>query len=533
MIQPAVRRCGAPAAATAAAGPGPASECQLCPRAIVATNRRSCDAPAVIREYSVASLLLDETNPRFADGVDSQREAVNALLSDAPAKLLKLAGDIAREGTLNPTELPVVVREANGLVVIEGNRRLAAVKLLANPELAFDKAHQRSLQRIAKTGAGPTKVTCYLAESRAAARHWLKLRHTGENGGVGVVEWKPWQMNNFDRRRGTQTDRATIFCDAVSVAFPDEVELLANVEAVRRGRITTLGRLLGDPAVRDAFGFDFSGDGVVFHFANLDLLPGLQKIFRDFAGDLGVSDIKGKPLRAAYIEKSSDALPPRVNRLPVPRPAAPQTDDATAGDIPTVGQPPTPGPLRGSETPAAGTPTDRAEEKPVAIASDDGVVGGPPTPRRTTPRQERVIFEGLKLTQVDLRTSKLLAEAQSIDIETMPAVAGVLVRVVVELAVTDAVVRRGWGTDNDKLKRKIGMVLLQLDPLIKDSQRRDKDLEPAWVRTQDDGLVVQTMHAFVHNISANPTAAEVRELSRTFRPMLNRLDAYLAANPLT
>jgi hypothetical protein len=481
----------------------------------------------VIREYSVASLLLDETNPRFADGVDSQREAVNALLSDAPAKLLKLAGDIAREGTLNPTELPVVVRESSGLVVIEGNRRLAALKLLANPELAFDKTHQRSLQRIGKNGSGPTKVTCYLADSRDAARHWLKLRHTGENGGVGVVEWKPWQMNNFDRRRGTQTDRATIFCEAVALAFPDEADLLADVAAVRQGRITTLGRLIGDPAVRSAFGFDFSGDGVVFHFSDEDVLPGLRKIFSDFAGDLGVSDIKGKALRVAYVDKSSEALPPRASRLPEPRTARAPADVTPTNDV-SGGALPAPTPMA-SEPTATGSPTEQPEEAPAT--EGDGAVAASPASRRTMPREERVIFQGLRLTQVDLRTAKLLAQAQSIDIETMAAVAGVLVRVVVELAVTDAVVRRQWGAEGDKLKWKIGKVLSLLDPHIRDPNRRDKELEPAWVRTQDDGMMVQTMHAFVHNISVSATPAEVRELSRTFRPMLERLDAYLAANP--
>ncbi|WP_460695216.1 hypothetical protein, partial [Modestobacter muralis] len=356
----------------------------------------------------------------------------------------------------------------------------------------------------------------------------LKLRHTGENSGVGVVEWKPWQMNNFDRRRGTQTDRATIFCEAVATAFPDEVDLLANVDAVRRGRITTLGRLIGDPAVRTAFGFDFNGDGVTFHFSNEDLLPGLRKIFSDFAGNLGVSDIKGKTLRVAYVDKSSDVLPPRGNRLPEPRLAAASTN-AEISDVDSAeGELPTPDDV----TPI---PTDtNSSAEPSATSSDsndDGAASSALASRRILPRQERVIFQGLKLTQVDLRTSKLLAEAQSIDIDSMSAVTGVLVRVVVELAVTDAVVRQGWGNEADKLKRKLGMVLLHLDPQIKDPAQRDKTLEAAWVRTQDEGIIVQTMHAFVHNISTNPTAAEVRELSRTFRPMLERLDAYLAANP--
>ncbi|MGW1740590.1 hypothetical protein ACWCPQ_17470 [Nocardia sp. NPDC001965] len=84
----------------------------------------------------IESLLLDERNPRFAEEVDSQEAAITELLAGAHSKLVNLAQDIAREGTLNPTELPVVVNEDGDLIVVEGNRRLAALKLLRNPELA-------------------------------------------------------------------------------------------------------------------------------------------------------------------------------------------------------------------------------------------------------------------------------------------------------------------------------------------------------------------------------------------------------------
>ena len=134
----------------------------------------------MIGPHSVASLLLDETNPRFADGVDSQKQAVNALLAEGPTKLINLAQDIVKEAAVNPTELPVLVEEDGELVVIEGNRRLAALKLLRNPDLADDPTHQRRFREIAKDGTGPADLICYLANSREAAKHWLDLRHRRE-----------------------------------------------------------------------------------------------------------------------------------------------------------------------------------------------------------------------------------------------------------------------------------------------------------------------------------------------------------------
>lgn len=112
-------------------------------REISPGRRKSAIITVVINSYPVASLLLDETNPRFVEAVESQRAAVNALLADGPVKLLSLAEDIAREDAINPTELPVLIEEDGELIVIEGNRRMAALKLLRNPELADDATHQR------------------------------------------------------------------------------------------------------------------------------------------------------------------------------------------------------------------------------------------------------------------------------------------------------------------------------------------------------------------------------------------------------
>lgn len=439
----------------------------------------------------MAGLLLDENNPRFVQPVDSQKEAINALLADAPLKLLRLAEDIASEGAVNPTELPVVVEEDGNLIVVEGNRRLAALKLLRNPVLADAPEHQRRLQALAKEDKGPDSLVVFHAASRDDAKHWIDLRHTGENDGVGVVGWESWQSNNFRRRRGSQADRATMFCNAVVQDFPDESQLLADIETVRRERLTTLGRLVADPDVRRDFGFDFRDDQIVFHFDPIELLPGFKKIFRDLAGEVGVSQIKSKEQRQEYLKESHQELPPRQKRL---------TEARAPGPVETV----------------------------EAESATEGS-GGTKKTRRTMPRSERVIFQGLTLAKVDLRTSKLLREAQTIEIDAAPGVAAILVRVIVELVVTEANVRLSTGVgEAERLKRKLGSALLAIDPNMKDPGKRDKSLEPAWVRSQDEHpLIVQTMHAFVHNVMANPTAGEVRELSRTFRPLLEQLDLHL------
>lgn len=327
-----------------------------------------------------------------------QSEAINALLTDAPTKLLALAKDIVTQGSVNPTELPVVVEEDGELVMIEGNRRLAALKLLRNPQLCSDPALTKRFETLAKEGIGPSDLDVFAADSREDAKHWLDLRHTGENDGVGVLEWASWQANNFRRRRGSQADRAAIFCSAVEAEFPDQTELLANVAEVRRARLTTLGRLVADPHVRREFGFDFVEDGVVFYYPGLDLLPSIERIFTDLAGDIGVSQIKSKDQRSDYVKDRAGALPPRSERLSQPR---------------------SPGEDAGSGEDAGGSEED---------ADDDANPPPGPSPKpkgKPAPPSERVIFKGLKLTHVNARIARLLGKAQTVDIDHAPAITAV------------------------------------------------------------------------------------------------------------
>ncbi len=99
------------------------------------------------QRYPVASLLLDLENPRFRHPVDSQKAALREHLAMERDKIVNLARDIATQGAVNPTELPVIMEEDGHLVVIEGNRRLAALKLLLTPVLADGDASTFSSPR--------------------------------------------------------------------------------------------------------------------------------------------------------------------------------------------------------------------------------------------------------------------------------------------------------------------------------------------------------------------------------------------------
>jgi hypothetical protein len=90
------------------------------------------------RDIEVALLRLDDQNPRHEHGqTPSEQELIADLFKgiDGP-KMAKLAEHIAANG-MSPTDNIMVIPNGDGsFTVVEGNRRLASVKLLADPTLA-------------------------------------------------------------------------------------------------------------------------------------------------------------------------------------------------------------------------------------------------------------------------------------------------------------------------------------------------------------------------------------------------------------
>lgn len=151
---------------------------------------------AELLALSLPDLLIDSENPRLPQPNVSQRDALRALAGHEPGKLVALARDIVAFGT-NPSELPIVTPLSDDLkryAVLEGNRRLAALKALENPEWLVGamppgdvdemRRHSRQYQD------NPLESVQCVVMSKDEARHWIELRHTGgQNGGASVVPW--------------------------------------------------------------------------------------------------------------------------------------------------------------------------------------------------------------------------------------------------------------------------------------------------------------------------------------------------------
>lgn len=143
---------------------------------------------------SVISLHLDPKNPRLGREITARapRDIIEHLF--AHDKALEVAQSIATRGYF-PNEPLLAIKEDNQLVVVEGNRRLAALKALREPAL-LENPWQRQLERLSRLIEDPdtiASVPVTIAPSRRATDRLIAGRHVG----TPVLAWQAENRASF------------------------------------------------------------------------------------------------------------------------------------------------------------------------------------------------------------------------------------------------------------------------------------------------------------------------------------------------
>jgi len=139
-----------------------------------------------IRKLSVDTLKLDKQNPRLPEEMlnESQQSIIRYMVEEF--NILEIAKSIVKNGFFI-NEYPIVIKERNNFVVVEGNRRITALKLLRNPDLApARKKHTYSRLAEDIDTSQWEKLSMCIAPSRDAVAPILIARH-------GSEMTAPWQ----------------------------------------------------------------------------------------------------------------------------------------------------------------------------------------------------------------------------------------------------------------------------------------------------------------------------------------------------
>lgn len=411
-----------------------------------------------VKRVRVENLRLNLQNPRY-DATSSQREALKTMALQQKDKLVRLAQSVLEKG-LSPSELPIVAPTDDPAIftVLEGNRRVAVLKLLASPELLGSLELPPFLARRYKRlqGGGntvPEEINCAVVPLEEA-EHWIRLRHTGENNGEGVIRWSSRATQRF--RQSSPALQAVDMVEKSNLLDRDTRENLRDIY------LTNVSRVLSTPEARKFLGVDVK-DGRLTLISE-GALERLAILVSDVANkEISVTKLLGKQDRVEYAKT--------IATRPLP-PQQPQTAPPTTKTKPTKPQSP------------------------------------------TSPTRNTLVPKNMKLAIPQTRINQIFNELQQLNIDQFTNSSAVLFRVFVEMSVDDFAQRakislkKATGEDLN-LREKLRTVAQHLETQGICTKSQLQGIRT--VASQNEHVLsVQSWNAYVHNQYYNPTPKDLK-----------------------
>lgn len=457
---------------------------------------------------TVTNLLLDPYNPRIpGSGANlSQRELLTDLVEYY--KVFELAKSIVENGYY-PIEALVIVEERKKKHVVEGNRRVAALKLLLSPEMAPNERWERRFRALANRidPKAIRRIKAIQAPSRDAAAPFIMSKHTR-----GQVEsWSPLMKAKFYRnltKRGLTIDdiaeqyslqaseitdalrRDIMYSVACSLDLPEKVA--KKVQNPREFPITSLERLYKNPNVNAFLGISFDED------------RGL------------IGSVKPEEFKRGYTKIVTDIATSRIDSRKLNKTTAMEKYLATFGDQkPNLRR-------KGTFTTetllgTAGTP------KPAVKLSSDKKK---PKPR---PKPRALIPSSFSCDVNNQRINDVFNELQKLQVAKFPNAVGVMFRCLLEMSLGYyldrtghlAKLRREAQTKKAKKKQSLPRTWHPtLTEMLEYVTSDDVDIIKngnllkalrRLVKSKVDLLTVDTLNLFVHNENIHPVEGDLRK----------------------
>ena len=235
-------------------------------------------------------LIVWSDNPRHGLQVESENfseeEVINILIDVVGAdKMFNLITDIFASKKLMGNVNPVVVPNGDRYYVYDGNRRISALKILRNPSIVENDTLQSRVVKLinGEDVAFVERVFVYITDE-AEALEIMDKTHIGEQQGVGMISWEPYQRDTSLNRRGKQLKYQYAFSVCQALGY--------TMKSFNNIAYTDIDRLFGSKPLREFFAID---EGALDYPQKADYVIGMlikykeKRGFRSFSRQFNTS----------------------------------------------------------------------------------------------------------------------------------------------------------------------------------------------------------------------------------------------------
>lgn len=466
------------------------------------------------KRLSVASLHLDAKNPRLGRETSSRapREIIQYLFDHD--KALDIAESISTRGYF-PNEPLLGVKENGRTIVIEGNRRLAALKALREPSLLARTLERKveTLSRRIKERQSIAMVPVTFAPSRRATDRQIVGRHIGspvlawtaENRASFILEKLEEGYENDDLRdelgftlADIQKARQTRAIAEMARSLDLAEEVKAKLDNPRAKVFTTIGRVFDSSVGRDYLKVEPDNThGLRGATTKNEFIRGFTKLVIDVAlGKQNSRTLNNNDNIRDYFEKWDSRDRPAKKR-------------------------------------GSFVPSDVIKGK--SIASQSGKQEQKSTPKKSKQLNKKVLPRDFKIRHGNDRIIDIHRELIKLDREEFPNAGAVLLRVFFELAVINYLERTG---DLPRIIEKLGRkgrlpygvpTMKQLVPEITRIAKTHlpvpeaRKVEKAIRYDVAAPFTISDLHGFVHQPSDLPSARDIWQFWLRTEPLFRMM----------
>ncbi len=436
----------------------------------------------------LSNLYLDLHNPRYEEQ-KSQSDALNTIANEQKGKLLVLLKDILENG-LNPSDIPIVMPDptrGNGYVVLEGNRRAAALKLFKKPSILTNVTIRQKYIKLHNEYKSKAirNLDCLIVNSREEANLWIERKHEGEMNGAGTVRWDNVQKSRFLSNKTGKDSKAVQLIDFMKAASEGDKKFSDELQKVSA---TNLERLMSTPDVRSALGLEYNNGEYSSRLEWNEIQKGLKAVVKRLSqNDFNVRAIYHKEDRMKFM----NAIP--VNELP---------DKSKKAE--SIWKLKNFSPANQSFKTDIKGKIEKANEE-----NSKKTEGQPPQERPTT--RTSFLPETLMLSIPNERSNRIYSEMKQMSHLILPNACAVMMRVFLELSVDSYLeefhlLRNGAvsaSKDSRDLKQKTNEVIhhLSQNKYLDDAKAKGMKTE---INNDSSQYGIATMNAYVHNVDFNP-----------------------------
>lgn len=235
-----------------------------------------------LRKINISKIVNYFENPRHAIATDEKDTLRKLFDAVGNQYMLNLAEDIKTHGLLGNQQVVVVYSdEIDKYIVYEGNRRIAAIKMLMFPaDFDFlDRSIRDKIEKISEQmPTNNQEILCYVTDEEEAFFIMERI-HSGEDKGRGVKAWSPREKEVFKVRQSNRKS-ITYLIDFYVKKYCDNFDITSIMP------FTTIQRIFGNREIKKNIGLEIT-DESTFTDEKMKLVVSVAKSIEENAKEIG------------------------------------------------------------------------------------------------------------------------------------------------------------------------------------------------------------------------------------------------------